>query len=334
MRSLCAISMLATMAALGCEIETTGESARITEEATRGPVHVLYQATPETALAGTRIEVSIIATSESGCDVQTPLLAVSEGGTLGELHVLKCEAPADIPLQSGGRQWTQTFVVDSFVPGPVMLPELSIDFTDHRATTEMTGTIEVAPLQLTIVSSLESEQSDMHDIAGWMELPGGPWWPWLLTGGGFLVVMIGGALWLMTMSRDAGPPPTAAELARAALDSLRTRGDLARGESAAFYTGLSNIVRRYIEGRFNLAAPRKTTNEFLRDAEQDTRLIDSQRSHLQEFLRTADLVKFAGHEPAIDQGHAAMAEASRFIDDCEQRFTNTELEPQREVATC
>jgi hypothetical protein len=198
----------------------------------------------------------------------------------------------------------------------------------------MTGTIEVAPLQLTIVSSLEAEQSNMHDIAGWMDLPGGPWWPWLLTGGAFLVVMVGGAVWLMATSRDAGPPPTAAELARAALDSLRTRGDLARGESAAFYTDLSNIVRRYIEGRFNLAAPRKTTNEFLRDAEYDTRLIDSQRSHLQDFLRTADLVKFAGHEPAIDQGHAAMDEASGFVDDCEQRFVETETEPQGEVATC
>jgi hypothetical protein len=334
MRSLGVILIFVLIAGMGCEPDTTGEPARVTEEATRGPVHVLYQATPGTAIAGTQIVVSIIATSEPGSDVKTPLLAVSKGETLGELHVLESSPPADLPLQSGARQWTQTFVVDSFVPGPVMLPELSIDFTDHRATTEMTGTIEVAPLQLTIVSSLESEQSDMHDIAGWMELPGAPWWPWLLTGGGFLIVMIGGAVWLMAMSRGAGPPPTAAELARAAMDSLRTRGDLARGESASFYTDLSNIVRRYIEGRFDLAAPRKTTNEFLRDAEHDTRLIDSQRSHLQEFLRTADLVKFAGHEPAIDQGHAAMDEASRFVDDCEQRFTKTESTPQGEVATC
>jgi hypothetical protein len=58
---------------------------------------------------------------------------------------------------------------------------------------------------------------------------------------------------------------------------------------------LTDIVRTYLEKRFQLRAPRQTTSEFLRDIDSvDSPLDNSQRGFLKEFLSAADLVKFAG----------------------------------------
>ena len=132
---------------------------------------------------------------------------------------------------------------------------------------------------------------------------------------------------------EEGPPPPPAEIARAAIHALRGTSLLSQGDFDTFYTTLSDIVRRYIEGRYGLKAPRKTTGEFLMEAERDSRLRDDQKSQLQAFLRTADLVKFAGHEPPASHGTAALAMAQQFIDDTEAAMSELDQDTG-EVATC
>ena len=55
----------------------------------------------------------------------------------------------------------------------------------------------------------------------------------------------------------------------------------------------SAIIRRYIEVRFNLAAPTRSTEEFLAEARHSPKLAPEYQTLLADFLRYCDLLKFA-----------------------------------------
>ncbi|MDP7029809.1 MAG: hypothetical protein QF733_06285 [Phycisphaerales bacterium] len=325
-------SLLITAIASGCAGTEQDEAARTT--ARRGPIEVVYEASRHTAPAGTPLTVSIIATAAAGASVETPLVGTSDAEAWGAFEVLDAPPAVDVPLGDGRHRWTQTLRVDSFQPGEHPLPPLDIQFVDRRAATELRGTVSVEPLTLTITSNLSAEHATMHDVVGWRDLPSGPWWPWMLAGGAVVAVILAGGLWVLSRIRATGPPPTPAEIALAAIDTLTRRNLLQSGEVETFYVVLSDIIRRYIEGRLGLAAPRKTTAEFLSDAEGDHRLLESQRDLLRAFLRTADLVKFAGHEPALEYGRQAADDARMFVQDCERRLATEAGDRQMEVAPC
>lgn len=82
------------------------------------------------------------------------------------------------------------------------------------------------------------------------------------------------------------------ELALQRLDDIGALMQPARARE--FSTAASDIVRQYIEHRFNVTATRRTTEEFLRDllGSSDAALARHQ-GLLGEFLHQCDVVKFA-----------------------------------------
>ena len=56
-------------------------------------------------------------------------------------------------------------------------------------------------------------------------------------------------------------------------------------------------MRVYLEERFELRAPDRTTEEFLRDLQKTSALNEAQKASLSGFLEQCDLVKFARFEP-------------------------------------
>lgn len=87
------------------------------------------------------------------------------------------------------------------------------------------------------------------------------------------------------------------EIALRELEELRGEDWLARGERETFVVRLSGIVRRYLEGRFELKAPELTTEEFIREASLSSRLSAEHQRLTQSFLEQSDLVKFARWQP-------------------------------------
>ncbi len=65
----------------------------------------------------------------------------------------------------------------------------------------------------------------------------------------------------------------------------------------AYCIAVSDAVRTYLEERFQLRAPERTTEEFLRDLQKTDVLNASQKASLGGFLEQCDLVKFARFEP-------------------------------------
>ena len=109
------------------------------------------------------------------------------------------------------------------------------------------------------------------------------------------------------------PPVPPHEIALDALAALRAKGWIEALQIEPFYVELSAIVRRYLEGRFGLRAPERTTEEFIRDAVTSRKLSDAHRDLVAGFLEQSDLVKFARHAPGPADMRNALDSAERLV---------------------
>src|SRR5262249_39306634 len=110
-------------------------------------------------------------------------------------------------------------------------------------------------------------------------------------------------------AKPAVPPPTPLESALVALQRLREDNPPVE----EFYTRLSDIVRQYLERQLGLHAPERTTEEFLYEVSQGTRLVQEHKDLLGAFLVEADLVKFARFRPEQADCLRAFAAAEKFV---------------------
>jgi hypothetical protein len=109
------------------------------------------------------------------------------------------------------------------------------------------------------------------------------------------------------------PPRPAHEVALEALRKLRESDLLATGQIKAFYIELSEIVRRYIEGRYFVPALELTTGELMADLKQVS-LASEARDVLRNLLEMSDLVKFAKYAPANEEHERALQLAESFVE--------------------
>jgi hypothetical protein len=115
---------------------------------------------------------------------------------------------------------------------------------------------------------------------------------------------------------------TAAARARARLSEAWSLLD----HPERFCTLLSEIVRVYLEERFGLRAPDRTTEEFLSGLQDSVALGQIHKRLLEDFLTQCDLVKFAKGDPERDELERLHQLAARLVDD-----TGVELPPLHEA---
>ena len=98
------------------------------------------------------------------------------------------------------------------------------------------------------------------------------------------------------------------------LDVLERANLITRGLIEEYYGRLSGCLRRYLENRFFLRAPWMSTEEFLKEVKASPVLNSAQRARLKDFLKLADLVKFARYGSSSKEAIAAFTGAKSFID--------------------
>ena len=94
---------------------------------------------------------------------------------------------------------------------------------------------------------------------------------------------------------------------------MRAEDWTGEGKQEPFVVRLSSIVRTYVEARFSIRAPERTTEEFIRDAVKSPDLTPAHRRRLADFLETSDLVKFACHRPGTPELLTALDSAETFV---------------------
>jgi hypothetical protein len=125
------------------------------------------------------------------------------------------------------------------------------------------------------------------------------------------VVVIGVLVWILR--RRSQPVATAEDLARKELDRLgRDGGGLEAGD---FALAASQVVRVFIERKFGLAAPKRTTEEFLQElASKENEVLSSRMEPLRGFLKSCDMAKFAGADLGVGDRGELVAKARAFVD--------------------
>jgi hypothetical protein len=107
-------------------------------------------------------------------------------------------------------------------------------------------------------------------------------------------------------------PLTLSERTLQRLDS--TRPLMSPETARAFGIAASELIRDYIEQRFDVVATQRTTEEFLQALLQSsTEALARHRSLLSEFLQQCDLVKFAGDSLAVTDMESLFMSARRFV---------------------
>jgi hypothetical protein len=228
----------------------------------------------------------------------TDTLAVPEL-TQGKDVVVRNRQESKHPLAGGQVQTTLKYDLTSFVVGDHSVRTGNVQFVHGDGTTTA---IPFPVAKFVVQSLLAGANTPWRDIKGLAAWPGV--FPRWLTG--LLLISVLALIAAVVVRRFLSkprtilqyPPPLPAhETALNELRMLLGKGWIESENSEPFYIELSSIVRRYLENRFGLRAPERTTEEFIREA-VTSRLLSSDHQILtSEFLEQCDLVKFARHRP-------------------------------------
>ena len=319
MKSMMFILMLGLSLLTACS-DKTQETAEggIQTSATRGPVEISVTADQRDLEVGRSLTLVVEAVTANGVSITTPI--VNTNGTIGVFNILQSDARSNLPMrgENSGRIWTQRLILDSLQAGDVEIPSFSIDFDDRRAELPVTGTVVTEPLPIKVISLMTASDADgqLRELRGPVNMiDSWPIWLWSLIILGILVTIAIGTLLVRGRGLQEIEELSPEEQARRDLENLESSGLLEQQALQPFYFRLTDILRHYIEGRFGLQAPRSTTAEFLSEMGHSRILTIDQQQTLGQFLRSADMVKFARHEPPAETGQAALQQARFFVDE-------------------
>lgn len=96
------------------------------------------------------------------------------------------------------------------------------------------------------------------------------------------------------------------------LDKLKASKLWQKGQEKEYYTELTDILRGYIDRRFNIDAPEMISDDIIDSVHlvTDTR---SATDGLAQILKLADLVKFAKYTPFADENDLSLVNAYLFV---------------------
>lgn len=164
-----------------------------------------------------------------------------------------------------------------------------------------------------------SEEPSILENLKWAHAPGEglPLWGWALVLLALAVIAAGVFFWIRRKREKAMEAALAArpahERALEALEKLKAL--LSENNCMDFIIEVSLILRVYIQDRFALRAPHRSTEEFLVEASSSESLFFEQQELLGDFLRQCDLVKFARRNAALHQMETLYRTAEQFVRD-------------------
>jgi hypothetical protein len=237
------------------------------------------------------------------------------------IEILKV-LPADTSLADNGNDHifkiSQRLLITCFDTGLVVIPPVKIGFND--------SIVETNPLLITMISPQVDEKDNLRDIADIREVNLNfiDWlkknWIWVALG-----LAIVGVIYFfyrhvrITEMEPSAPAPPKKEIIPAhiaaleALKKLKEKEKWQRGLLKEYHTDLSDIVRTYIEERFNLMAHERTSKEIINDLKRYGISSDA-LNVLSASLQVADMAKFAKYKPLPEENENAWLQISAFIE--------------------
>ncbi len=312
--------ILLALFVVGCEVGGTSAAETpafaVDRPFERGPLTVQVRLDKDTITIAEYLRLVVVTMLQEGYTLDEPQLGQQlRGWAIGDYR----SAPAALDDQ-GRHVTTREYELQPFLSGSYEIPPLTFSVRAHAgrgdgaAPSHFTLTTERIPVEVTSLLDDQRSELTVGPIKSVVALPSSQrTWLWIVAGGAALAL---GALyvWRRRQRPMAALRYTAHELAQAKLERLVERNLVERGELKAFYQEVSQILRQYIEDRFALQAPERTTEEFLREARRSAVFTLAQADTLGDFLSHCDQVKFAELTPTTAQIQRTLDTARTFIE--------------------
>ncbi len=212
------------------------------------------------------------------------------------------------------------YTISTFDVGEFVIPPLTFYFTVPNDTVK--SSLKTQEIKILVESLKPSEAGDIRDIKQPLELPR-DWRKiiiWSSIALAFLILM-GVSFYILRRKRlgkgilpiKVEPPRPAHEIAFEELNALKESTLLEEGKLKAFYIRMSEIIRKYVEGRYFIVALELTTHELVEEL-QSAELEKPHIDLFQEFLESCDLVKFAKFKPSSDEVEKILCQAFDLVE--------------------
>jgi hypothetical protein len=297
---------------------TTAWEAEVKAES--GPVEVVVRVEKKTITLAETFRVQIEAMAKDGYEVTMPPASqILKDGNYG----LRDWRDMGKKLDAQNRLVrTVDIELDPFVSGEPNVPGLEFKFhkvaaDPNEAAREYSVSTEPIDLKVTSLSSEPNAIGDIADIEPVMDMPGQFRAAWWTVGIAAAIVAVVGGWFLLRRKGQAGLMKVmvpAHELAYQRLRELVAEDLVGQGRVKEFYERVSNILRHYIEDRFELRAPERTTEEFLYELQGSGVLEARDKDRLKDFMTSCDLVKFAKFQPEAGDIQKVFDLAREFIE--------------------
>jgi hypothetical protein len=284
-----------------------------------GPVQARVSLAPAEPTIGDPLVLELEVSAQAGVELLMPEF----GEALDRFSIVNFSR-SETADDSGGTLSRQTYTLAPSRSGSHAIPPLLIEFIDRRPGRELAPEGEDAYELLTQaldfeVSSALPEGAPLELRAalgklGPRELPGQPAWLWLLAAAAALAVAAPFGVRAWAVWRSRARQRSAYDVARAELDALIMGARPNESDMDAFFVRLSGVIRRYLEDRFGLRSPELTTEEFLEELAASPDLLRTHQQLLRDFLKRADLVKFAHLVPTPGDVEESLDAARRFLE--------------------
>jgi len=278
-------------------------------------VRVTVEVEPHPARLSDEPKMTLTIDYEQGVKVDKPPFGEAVGDSL---VILDFQEP--LPETKEGREIIrQIYTLEPTRTGQLQIDPIIVSFSDERSEGDgRPHTLETEALTIEVTSIIADEAPSLDDleaIQGPVALPKPRSWTllWTVAACSCLAV-VALSIWLVRRQKASQPERalTPRELAYLELQQI-LEAELSERDVKAFYVELTGVVRRYIERTTGIHAPEQTTEEFLREIGSSGVFVADERERLASFLESADLVKFAAHEPTTDDIEESFTRAKLFI---------------------
>ena len=305
---------------------SAAEAYEIQEQYENGLVSLTLKVSRREITVADRIELVLEALAPEEEQIEFPAFEEK----LEEFQIVNSRTSAPKLVEGGRVLASKSFELEPFLPGKYTIPAMAVRFGPKDAGEDGKQSIETTEQTIDVKSVLpeSAEEPDIKEIAPPLDLPGEHrWWLYVAAALAVLALAAGYYFWKRRQSghAEAATPLPAHEVAYRALEELLAEDLLMQGDAKLFYLRLSNILRHYIEDRFGLRAPERTTEEFMDELRSTAALAPAHKGLLQDFLRHCDMVKFAEHQPSKEEIDDTVGACRRFVDE-------TKVEPAEEKA--
>ncbi len=240
-----------------------------------------------------------------------------DGDTLGKIEIIE-RSKIDTSALGDKSVFTQTFVVSAFDSGNYVISPQAIFFLNQQKATDSVFTndyvIDVKTLDVDTAKPIKPIKAPLRVSYELREF----FW-WIIAGIALLAIIIGFFLYRKyykkkeTIVESTRPTEPEHIWALNELKKLEEQKLWQNDQHKLYYSKISDILRSYLEYRYDILAMESTTDEI-------AKLISSlsiNREHqnrLTETLQLADFAKFAKMTPLPDQNMRSMENAKAFIE--------------------